>query len=123
MDQKDKRLYGRENVELSALVFTDRDHQEVVCSVKNISEHGICFELPVTEENKSRFRKGDTIEFQFVDSFMFGSQLETDMILDKCIVRHITEKEGQLVIGCYLDDKKYEHYVVHKELSVREERK
>ena len=113
----DTRSYKRFEIHIPALVYAGNGYKEIECDIKDISEHGIAFEITLDKANKEKFNVGDSIEFQLVDSFMFGREMETVLICKTCVVRHITETEGGLIIGCYLEDSEFAHYVKHKEVS------
>ena len=113
---KDKRSYKRIEIRKPAVVYSE-DGYEAECNIKDISECGLAFEMPLNETNKKEFIVGDSIIIQFVDSFMFGREIEKALIHKKCLVCHITESEQSLTIGCYLEDHEFAHYVMHREVS------
>jgi hypothetical protein len=115
--ENDNRSYKRFEINIPALIYAGNGYTEVICDVKDVSEHGIAFEITLDKANKEKFKIGDSIEFQFVDSFMFGRKIETDLISKSCLVRHVTESEGNLIIGCFLEDSEFAHYVMHREVS------
>ena len=102
---------------MPALLYVGDTYTEVVCKVRDISERGIAFEITLSEAEKGSFRVGDSIEFQFMDTFRFGSEVETDLISKHCLIRHVTEAGSSLIIGCYLADKEFAQYVMHKEVA------
>ncbi len=115
--ETDNRSYKRFKIHLPALVYAGSGYTEIECDIKDISEHGIAFEITLDKTNKEKFNVGDSIEFQLVDSFMFGREMETALICKKCVVRHITESEGSLIVGCSIEDPEFAHYVKHREVS------
>ncbi len=85
--------------------------------VQNISEKGLCLEIEVFEGYQKFFTRGTPIMIQFVDSFPFGSDIESDVEIIKCSIRHVKEEEGKIIIGCFVSSEEYGKYVQHRALS------
>ena len=102
---------------MPALLYVGDTYTEVVCYVRDISERGIAFETTLSEAENGSFRVGDSIDFQFMDTFRFGGELETALISKHCLIRHITETGKKLIVGCYLADQEFARYVMHKEYA------
>ncbi len=111
------RSYTRLETDISANLYESTENKEMPCKVCNISECGICFELPKDAPFLNRLRKGDGLAFSFVDSFRIGDKTETDVLSEKSIIKHITEKkDGSTRIGCYLNKDNFRKYFLHKQL-------
>ena len=113
---KDQRMYRRSEVKLPAMLFVGDSCMEVVCNIRDISERGISFETILDDENRKRFHVGESLKFQFMDVFRFGEEKETNLLTKRCLIRHITEEEDHLIVGCYLADTEFAHYVMHREV-------
>ena len=111
------RSYTRLETDIFANLYESTENKEIPCKVCNISECGICFELPKDTPYTNRLRKGDGLAFSFVDSFSIGDETETDVLSEKSIIRHITEKkDGSTLIGCYLNKENFRRYFIRKQL-------
>ena len=114
---QDKRTYPRVDVVIPALITEDRNHEEIPCTVRNISENGICFEFN-SDGGKyvDSLQKGDAIHFQFIDTYQFGSNIETDVLSNDCTVRHIRICGDMMIIGGYVTEEEFRQYAARREL-------
>ncbi|MCR4655787.1 MAG: PilZ domain-containing protein [Lachnospiraceae bacterium] len=116
-DRIDRRSYSRLGSGINACVFCNGLNGEIKCRIENISEKGICLETEAFEGYQQFFAQGNIITIQFVDSFPFGNDIESDIETINCSVRHVKEKDGIILIGCYVSSDEYRKYVRHRELS------
>ncbi len=112
-----QRSYTRLETDIFANMYESTENKEIPCKVKNISECGICFETPKDAPYINRLREGDGLAFSFVDSFRMDDKIETDVLSEKSVIRHITEKkDGRTLIGCYLNRESFRQYFLHRQL-------
>ncbi|MCR4591233.1 MAG: PilZ domain-containing protein [Lachnospiraceae bacterium] len=112
-----QRSYTRLETDFFANLYESTENKEIPCKVRNISECGICFEIPKDAPYKNRLHKGDGLSFHFVDSFKMNDEMETDVMSEKSIIRHVTEKkDGSTLIGCYLNKEKFRQYFLRRQL-------
>ena len=112
------RSYTRMETDIFANLYESTENREIPCKVCNISECGICFELPKDAKYVDRLHKGDGLAFNFVDSFKMGDKTEMNVLSEKSVIRHITEKkDGSTLIGCYLNKENFRRYFLHKQLN------
>ena len=86
----EKRYYERIKVNINTLLYIKGNGEEIVCKVIDISEKGICFKIPFNIST-ANIKPGDTLTFQFSDSFYFGRELEEEIITDTCKVIYVTK--------------------------------
>ena len=92
-----QRSYTRLETDIFANMYESTENKEIPCKVRNISEYGICFEAPKDAPCINLLHKGDGLAFQFVDSFRINDKVETDVLSEKSVIRHVTEnKDGIL---------------------------
>ena len=112
-----QRSYTRLETDIFANMYESTENKEIPCKVKNISEYGICFETPKGTPNIKNLHKADGLAFSFVDTFRLDDRMETDVLSEKSVIRHITEKkDGRTLIGCYLNKESFRQYFLHRQL-------
>ena len=115
--RNDRRTYARFDTDIDACAFFENLSDEIKCRVVNISEIGACVEIGVFPDYQEYIQKGSVMKLQFIDSFPFGSYLESDVINISCNIRYVEEQEGRLVIGCAVNSEDYKSYVRHRETA------
>lgn len=117
MKMINQRSYTRLETDIFANMYEISENKEIPCKVINISECGICFETPKDASYINRLREGDSLAFSFIDSFRIDDKMETDILSEKSIIRHITEKkDGRTHIGCYLNRERFRKYFLRRQL-------
>ena len=112
-----QRSYTRLETDIFANMYESTENKEIPCKVRNISEYGICFEAPKDAPCINLLHKGDGLAFQFVDSFRINDKVETDVLSEKSVIRHVTEnKDGSTLIGCYLNKERFRQYFRRRQL-------
>ncbi len=112
----DKRNFNRICVDLPSMLF-DEQGKEIECRVYNVCQHGICLRTSYDNFDKANINPGTQVKVQFVDSYDYCRVRYSDILTQKATVRHITEKNGEIFIGCYLSDPEFESYATRKEVS------
>ncbi|MCR4618448.1 MAG: PilZ domain-containing protein [Lachnospiraceae bacterium] len=113
---QDKRTYPRIDVLIPALITEGRKHREIPCTIKNISETGICFEMPMEEKYLESVQKGDAVHFQFIDTYQYGRNIQTDVLSNDCTIRHIRVNGNCITVGGYVTEEDYRKYAVRREI-------
>ncbi len=115
----ERRSYSRFRIDISAVAYCDGVNHEIRCIVRDISERGLCITADVFDGWKEFLVKGRAITVQFVDEFPFGRGIQTEVVSVECNIRHVREKDGALIIGCYAGNGAYAQYVKLREAGVR----
>ena len=102
---------------IRALIYIGSDHKEISCSVTDICETGICFAIPTANADSDKFQDNQEIEFQFVDEFECVSIHRNDVVIGRCIIRHIEKNRCNTLIGCYISSSGYKKYVEARRLA------
>ncbi len=113
----DNRSYGRARIEVDALIYEAQDNTEIPCKIDNVSERGICFRISLPEPKCANLRVGDTLRFQFTDMLTTHSTDEEVILSHKCIIRHLTQDDDYLTVGCYVTEPEFEKYVILKKIA------
>ena len=110
----DRRFASRYKINMDAILYMKQNEvDEIDCIVKNISEHGVCFEI----DNKylSLFQVSDVFKFCIYDSSMRRIGIANELISGKAIVKYINQgKNNKFYLGCLANSEDMETYIRHK---------
>ncbi len=112
----DNRFYPRTKVTVPAILHEKTKNGEISCTVRDICEKGVCFEIPANEKLVGKLRTGDSIHFQFIDSFQYGKENETDILSNECLIRYVKDFGNFIRIGCYVSEKSFTQYAIRREV-------
>ena len=112
----DKRSYPRISVSVPAILHESRHNHEINCKVKNISEYGVAFEIPLDERFREDLGKGEPVHFQFIDTYKYGRSSETELLSANCIIRYIRVGEEFMTIGAYVAEDEFRQYALRREV-------
>ncbi len=115
---RDRRYHGRLKTDIRALIFIGDEHREAGCTVKDISETGICFEVLGKDVPLDHIHIGDKVDFQFVDIYMCMQGRRTSVVSGSCFIKHADVVRSKILIGCILNNARFEKYVMDKKLAV-----
>ena len=113
---KDNRYYVRTAVSVPAILHENRHHKEISCMVKDVSEKGICFEIPADDSYSESLCAGESIHFQFIDTYQYGKEAETDVLSNDCTIRYVKMLGNLIRIGCYVSGEDFSRYAVRREV-------
>ena len=113
---EENRSYSRTEVSVPAILHDSIQNGEINCMVRDVSEKGICFEVPTDEEFVDNLRTGDSVHFQFIDTFQYGKESETDILSSDCTIRYRKIIGNIIRIGCYVCEKEFMQYAIRKEV-------
>jgi len=111
-----KRRFTRLTTDISANIYEASENKEIRCTVRNICECGICFEASKDAPFVTRLHKDDNLYFQFKDSFRMDDRMEMDILTGRSRIRHVTQRDDRVLIGCYLNKEKFRQYFRHRQL-------
>ena len=112
----DKRAYSRIDLSVPAILHDSRQNREISCQVKNISETGVCFQIPLNERYIENIKNNEYIHFQFIDTYMYGKSEETDVLSTDCLIRYVKVDENSMTIGGYVTEKGFQEYASKREI-------
>ncbi len=112
----DKRAYPRIDLSVPAILHDSRQNREISCKVKNISETGVCFEIPLEEKYIENVKNNEYIHFQFIDTYMYGKIEETNILSSDCLIRYVKVEDNCMTIGGYVTGKDFQEYASKKEI-------
>ena len=84
--------------------------------VRDVSEKGICFELPADDTNAEALAEGRSVHFQFIDTYLYGKEAETDVLSNDCTIRYVKTLGNLIRIGCYVSGEEFSKYAVRREV-------
>ena len=113
---KDNRYYQRTLVSVPAILHEKASNREISCMVRDISENGICFEVPVRERNVDSLSEGGSLHFQFIDTYQYGKEVETDVLSNDGRIRYMRLYDDVLRVGCYVTGDDFKKYAVRREV-------
>ncbi len=113
----EQRFYPRTNVSFPAILNESDGNHEVPCTVKNISERGICFTIPKNAPYADRIRVGGSLHFQFIDSYRYGMGQTDDYISEDCQIKYLVSDDTTITAGCYLATDEFRRYVVRRQTA------
>ena len=113
---KDNRYYTRTAVSVPAILHESRHHREISCMVRDVSEKGICFEIPAEDANRESLCEGGVIHFQFIDTYQYGKEAETDVLSNDGNIRYVKMLGNLIRIGCYVSGEDFSRYAVRREV-------
>ena len=92
---------------------------EIACLVKDISEVGIAFEIPSTDETLiNEIKKAKKIKFSYLDEFTYLSSTEFCVVTGIAHYVRVVEHKDNIVVGCTIEhDSKIKKYVSRKKVS------
>ena len=114
---KDKRNFVRIKVDVPALLYENRGNRELSCRVSNVSEQGICFEVPRNEKGAAELSIGESVLFQFIDTLLPGKDKDMCVLCNSSQIRHIDVNDKHYVVGCYIHDGRFGEYARMKQIS------
>ncbi len=114
---EDRRLYSRLDINIDACMFCEGLNMEIKSKILDIGEKGIGLEVDVFEDYEKYFYKGAKVKVQLMDSYSFGSGMETVVLNIECFVRYVKREDEKLTVGCFVNRDDYERYVRHREVS------
>lgn len=113
---KDNRYYTRTTVSVPALLHESRHHREISCMVRDVCEKGICFEIPAEDVASEILCEGGLVHFQFIDTYQYGKEAETDVLSNDCTIRYVKVLGNRIRIGCYVSGEDFSRYAVRREV-------
>lgn len=112
----DKRYYPRTPVSVPAILHDSVQNGEICCMVRDVSEKGVCFEISAKEQYAGNLHTGDPVHFQFIDTYQYGKESETDILSDECTIRYVKAFGDYIRIGCYVVAEDFQKYAVRREV-------
>ena len=113
----DQRFYPRTSVSFPAILNESDGNHEVPCTVKNISEKGICFIIPKNAPYADRIQVGGSLHFQFIDNYRYGQSDNDDYISEDCEIKYLVSDEKSITAGCYLATEDFRKYVIRRQTA------
>ena len=111
------RNYPRTKVSFPAILNESDGNHEVPCSVKNISEKGICFTIPKSAPYADRIRVGASLHFQFIDNFRYGMGQNEEYLSEDCEIKYLVSDDKTITAGCYLATEAFRKYVIRRQTA------
>ncbi len=111
------RYYPRTNVSFPAILHESDGNHEVPCTVKNISEKGICFTIPKDAPYADRLRIRGSLHFQFIDNYRYGMGQNEEYISEDCEIKYLVSDDKYITVGCYLATEAFRRYVVRRQTA------
>lgn len=112
----EKREFPRTEIDVPALITDGKNHKEINCMVKNISENGICLEVPIDEYKNDLIKVGEGVHVQYIDTYQYGRNIETEVLSTECTVRHIKEIGKKIIMGAYITEDDFRSYAIRREI-------
>ena len=115
----DRRFYTRYLVNnIDANIYVNG--LEVNCKILNISEYGLCIvasnsrELAIAQNNG--IVKEDSVTVQFICKNRISNQ--ESVLTFKASIKHIEEKENEVIIGMYTNSTEFREFVMMKTVEI-----
>lgn len=91
---------------------------EICCTIRDISEVGIAFELAYDEPLYEAIKMGTTITFSYLDEFTYMNENKVYIITRECQVVRKVKSDKTVVVGCTLTaDEELKKYITCRKVS------
>lgn len=113
----DRRMDDRVRIEQECNIYMEGT--ELNCTLRDISEIGVAFEIPFHNDTYSKLQSITDLEFSYLDEFTYLGEDKLTIINDSCTIARIVKKGDKIILGCRLNpNNQVKKYVKEKKVSV-----
>lgn len=113
----DRRRDDRVQIGLECLLYVE-GLDEIEAVVKDISEIGIAFEIPFSNELDKLLESKKEMQFAYLDDFIFLDSHIEIILQAACKVVRVSKDGEKLIVGCELKaDEDIRHYVTQRKVK------